>query len=185
MARAVPTFCRDTRSSGLWTCWARVIRIKERRRKIIGSVRKCWWSVPVYSQKGKAQTCLHLRALAASANSLLCGIWWKWKLLRCLIEIFIVFKSVSKNLPYSDFKYTQENFTLLILQFVFLSQLTKPHSIFTVVSATPHFALKHTLKNEAWDSQTLLQNSEEKANYFMKDYLAVWDPGLSSSWVQM
>lgn len=71
MARAVPTFCRNTRSSGLWTCWATVIRIRESRRKILGSVRKCWWSVPVYSQKGKAQTCLHLGALAASASSLL------------------------------------------------------------------------------------------------------------------
>lgn len=161
MARAVPTFYRNTRSSGSWTCWARVICIKE-RRKILGSVRKCWWSVPVYSWKGKAQPCLYLGALAVSANSPLCGIWWKWKLLRCLIETFLVFKSISKNLPYSDFKYTQENFPVFLFQFGFLSRLTKPHSIFTMVSVSPHLALKHTLKNEAWDSQTLLQNFEEK-----------------------
>lgn len=158
MARAASTFYRDTRSSGLWTCWARVIHIKK-KKKNNRSVWKCWWSVHLYSWKGKAQPCLHLGALAASANSPLCGTWWKWKLLRYLIETFIVFKSISKSLSCSDFKYTQENFPVVLFQFIFLSQLTKPHTIFTTVSASAHLALKHTLKNEAWDSQTLLQNS--------------------------
>lgn len=135
-------------------CWR-----KEKRNN--RSVRNCWWSVPVYSQKGKAQPCLHLRALAASANSLHCDIWSKSKLLRCLRETFIAFKSISKNVPYSDFKYTQENFPVFLFQFIFLSQLTKPHNIFTMGSASPHLALKHTLKNEAGDSQTLVQHSEE------------------------